>query len=195
MRETVNQICRTISNNRANTTLGISSLTEGMAFERDILYNIQSYLNLPFGVSKCDCYSFSDSEKKRLVNDIKNIKDSFDSLARVVGAIPQCEQISKIKSEVRRQLQYIKTLEETLNAPCCGSYKFKARGTEQATGLADVSRNAYQTNMKASNWIYGGLTPSELRLRYFSRSASLNVTNCPLSTPFFDGQKCINCQG
>jgi hypothetical protein len=61
--------------------------------------------------------------------------------------------------------------------------------------LTDLSSNTYQTNIKANNWIYGGLTQSQLRLRYFSKSASLNVTNCPLETPFFNGEKCINCAG
>jgi hypothetical protein len=194
LRDTANNIKRTISNNRANSTLGISTLQEGIALERDILFNIQSYLTLPFGVSKCDCYSFSDSEKKRLNDDIHSINESLQSLGRVVSAIPQCEQTQKIKTEVRRQMQFVQVLSETLNAACCGTYKSRARTTsQQASGLADVSRNLYQTNIKASNWIYGGLTPSELRLRYFSRSASKNVTNCPISTPFFDGQRCINC--
>lgn len=163
--------------------------------ERDILFNIQSYLTLPFGVSKCDCYSFSDSEKKLLNKDIRNINESLNSLGRVVSAIPQCEQTHQIKSEVRRQLQFVKLLDEALNAQCCGTYKYKSKGPESASGLADLSRSAFQTNMKASNWIYGGLTPSELRLRYFSRSASRNITNCPLATPFFDGKNCINCEG
>lgn len=63
------------------------------------------------------------------------------------------------------------------------------------SGETDLSSNIYQTNIKATNWIYGGLTQSQLRLRYFSRSASRNVTNCPLETPFFNGKECINCVG
>lgn len=195
LREAANQIKRTITNNRANTTLGISTLTEGMALERDILFNIESYLTLPFGVSKCDCYSFSDAEKNRLNKDIQNIKESLNSLNRVTSGVPQCDQIQPIKGEVRRQLQYIKTVEENLNAPCCGTHESKKRPNQQATGLTDVSRYTFQTNIKANNWIYGGLTRSELRLRYFSWSASRNVINCPLSTPFFNGKGCINCEG
>jgi hypothetical protein len=51
-----------------------------MANERDILFNIEGYLVLPFGVEKCDCFSFSKAERTRLNNDIKNIKDSLQSL-------------------------------------------------------------------------------------------------------------------
>lgn len=193
LRQAANDIKRTISNNRANTTLGISTLQEGIALERDILFNIQSYLTLPFGVSKCDCYSFSDSEKNRLNKDIQGIRDSLNSLGRVVSGVPQCEQVQSIKSEVRRQLQFMKVVDETLNAQCCGTKSRGQNKSEQASGLTDVSQNTYQTNIKAANWIYGGLTPSELRLRYFSWSSSRNVTNCPIATPFFNGRSCINC--
>ncbi len=39
------------------------------------------------------------------------------------------------------------------------------------------------------------MTEAELRLRYFSRSASRSVINCPIETPFASGNTCINCEG
>lgn len=80
LRGAANNIRRTLANNKANETLGIAALQEGMASERDILYNIEGYLTLPFGVSRCDCYAISSSERTRLSSDIKEIKESLSSL-------------------------------------------------------------------------------------------------------------------
>jgi hypothetical protein len=51
-----------------------------MANERDILFNIEGYLTLPFGVSKCNCYEITAAERTRLNGDIKNVKDGLASL-------------------------------------------------------------------------------------------------------------------
>lgn len=120
LRQSVSQIQRTLANNKGNTTLSIASLQEGIANERDILYNIAGYLTLPFGVSKCDCYSFSTEEKTKLNGDIKRVKESIESLSRVVNTVPDCGQINDVKKEVLKQREQIKIVEESLNAACCG---------------------------------------------------------------------------
>ena len=80
LRGAANNIRRTLANSKANETLGIAALQEGMANERDILFNIEGYLTLPFGVSRCDCYAISVSERTRLNDDIKEVKESLSSL-------------------------------------------------------------------------------------------------------------------
>ena len=127
--------------------------------------------------------------------DIEGIKKSLTSLEHVVSALEKIDQTRDLQSEILRQKQYISVIEQSFNSPCCGGYKIKTLRAQVASGVTDLSGSIYQTNIKAKNWIYGGLTQSQLRLRYFSRSASRNVTNCPLETPFFNGKKCINCGG
>lgn len=105
------------------------------------------------------------------------------------------DKIRELESELIRQRQYINIVEQSFNSPCCGGHKVKHIHPQTPSGLTDISVNLFQTNIKAKNWIFGGMTQSQLRLRYFSRSASRNVTNCPLETPFFDGKSCINCAG
>jgi hypothetical protein len=105
------------------------------------------------------------------------------------------DKVTELQSEVLRQKQYINIIEQSFNSPCCGGYKIKKLHPQTASGETDLAVSTYQTNIKAKNWIYGGMTQSQLRLRYFSRSASRNITNCPLETPFFNGQNCINCVG
>lgn len=80
LRGAANNIRRTLANNKANSTLGVAALQEGMANERDILFNVEGYLTLPFGVSKCDCYALTSGERNRVNDDIKSIKENLNSL-------------------------------------------------------------------------------------------------------------------
>jgi hypothetical protein len=104
----------------------------------------------------------------------------------------KCKLIEEVKAEASRQLSYVNNFESILNSKCCGR-KGQFVGQQTASGIADIGRSQYQTNLKAKNWIYGGMTPSELKLRYFSRAASMNVTNCPIETPFASGGDCVEC--
>lgn len=90
--------------------------------------------------------------------------------------------------------QYSRDIEVALESDCCRQRAAKADYDLNPTGLVNLIGTARQTNLKAKNWCYGSLTPDALRLWYFSRSALKNVTNCPLSTPYWNGKKCINCQ-
>ena len=51
----------------------LSLLQEGLADERDSLYSIQQYLNLPFNERSCQCFNFTDELKLKL-------KDSIDEV-------------------------------------------------------------------------------------------------------------------
>lgn len=60
---------------------------------------------------------------------------------------------------------------------------------------AILSPTAYQTNIYAPNWITGDQTINDIVNEYVDRSQQFNnITNCPLSNPFYDGTGCINCQ-
>lgn len=49
--------------------------------------------------------------------------------------------------------------------------------------------------MKAENLCYGKLTEEQVKLLWFAFTVKNNVTNCPIATPFYDGIKCIQCEG
>lgn len=165
-----------------------------MANERDTLFNIQSYLSLPFNYSLCDCYTFTEEQKSKLTEHVSTLRQSIEVLQKNAALEVECRLMQDVKSEAQRQLGYVDGLDKILKSDCCGK-RTSSTSTQSASGIADLSTSQYQTNIKAKNWIYDGLSASELRLRYFSWSASRNVTNCPIETPFASGGKCINCEG
>lgn len=48
----------------------LSLLQEGLADERDSLYQIQQYLKLPFNERSCKCFNFTDDLKDKLRAEI-----------------------------------------------------------------------------------------------------------------------------
>lgn len=194
MRTQIDKVRAVVKGGRTDASLAVPALQETLANERDILLNIQSYLTLPFNYSLCDCYNFSEGQKARLRQDVARIRQSLSAVSGDQAIKRDCPLAVAVRAEVARQNKYVEVLEQTLSALCCGKRDSSA-WRQSATGFADLSNSQYQTNLKARNWIYGGMTAAELRLRYFSRSASANVTNCPLATPFASGGSCINCEG
>lgn len=56
--------------------------------------------------------------------------------------------------------------------------------------------NIVNSNLKASNWILGGLTDEQFKLDTFRILASgNNIVKCQLEVPFFNGEKCVTCTG
>ena len=45
-------------------------LEEGLADERDSLYSIQQYLNLPYDQRSCQCFNFTDELKAQMLDKI-----------------------------------------------------------------------------------------------------------------------------
>lgn len=183
-----------VKGGRTDATLAVPALEESLANERDILLGITSYLSLPFNYSLCDCLNFSDQQKARLREDVATIRRALSAVASDQAIREKCALAEAVQAEVARQTRYVDALEQTLGARCCGK-RDQSAWKQSASGFADLSNSQFQTNLKARNWIYGGMSASELRLRYFSRAASANVTNCPLSTPFASGGVCVNCEG
>lgn len=130
-----------------------------MANERDTLFNIQSYLSLPFNYSLCDCYTFTDAQKGTLSEHLNTLRQSIVALQKNAALEVQCKLMEELKSEATRQLGYVDGLDQILKAECCGK-RTSATKEESASGIADLSTSQYITNIKAKNWIYDGLTAS-----------------------------------
>lgn len=118
----------TIEQNRGDITLSLERLEEGIANERDVLYNIRSYLFLPGSVTTCECLNIDPEQKAALNANIVSIKGSLDSLkGKVSSASPNCKGLKEIQSEADRQLNYMEMMSLTLNRNCCGDRRDKAQ--------------------------------------------------------------------
>jgi queuine/archaeosine tRNA-ribosyltransferase len=87
--------------------------------ERDILFNIQSYLSLPFNYSLCDCYDFTDRQKAKLQEHVNTLKQSLETLNSDANLEVKCKLMEEVKGEVRRQLQFVSGIQAILNSNCC----------------------------------------------------------------------------
>jgi hypothetical protein len=55
---------------------------------------------------------------------------------------------------------------------------------QRAVGLVEVSKSYLKNNLDARNWYYGSTTKSDYKIKIFKKSASFNLTSCPLQKPF-----------
>lgn len=58
----------------------------------------------------------------------------------------------------------------------------------------DAANTFVLSNLAASNWIYGGTSEKDLKKSVFDlMTQNNNLVKCNLTFPFYNGQKCVNC--
>lgn len=81
--------------NQLNST-GISSqdqvvaLQEGLAEERDALYNVEQFLNLPFNLTPCNSTSLSKQQRDSLRNQSNSVANSLEQLKAEIVECRNC---------------------------------------------------------------------------------------------------------
>lgn len=104
----------------------------------------------------------------------------MDSLKTMSSGLQPCDELTMLNSDIERQLVLLKGIEKTLTSSCQNS--------------SILSPTIFQSNLYAKNWIYGNQTLDDVIQQYTQRSLEYpNVTNCPISHPYFDGKACIVC--
>ncbi len=85
-----------------------------------------------------------------------------------------------MQQDLRDQLFFIDTIESVLDSSCKRE--------------AILTPTIWQTNLNAQNWILGDQTLDDIVEDYYTRSIKYdNITNCDISSPFYNGTHCINC--
>lgn len=61
--------------------------------------------------------------------------------------------------------------------------------------MVNLNQSYFKNNLAAQNWFYGSITKSDYKILMFKRSATYNLTNCPINAPFvkLSEQVCFNC--
>jgi hypothetical protein len=87
---------------------------------------------------------------------------------------------------------YISNLNRTLDGFYCDTSRVNS---ESAKGLVNLNNSYFKCNLQAKNWYFGSTTASDYKMYMFKRSASYNLTSCPLATPFVKDseQNCFDC--
>lgn len=90
------------------TTSKIVILEEGMAEQRDSLFNIQQSLNLPFSMKKCECKTLSEEEKLNIQNQIGLIVSSVETLQADLQKCSEndCPKYEQLAEEIKSLKQY-----------------------------------------------------------------------------------------
>lgn len=68
-------------------------LQESMANERDSLFNLQTYLNVPFALRACQCLNLTQQQKDQLTAQIQDVQTSINTLESALDgpyANPKC---------------------------------------------------------------------------------------------------------
>ena len=92
------------------------------------MISINSYLNLPFKYSQCECANLSDDQRQQINQQIRSIRKQVKTLKYDVLLQERCPKMNVIRSELERQLNYLETVQYALNSKCC-----KAQATTQTT--------------------------------------------------------------
>jgi prefoldin subunit 5 len=90
-----------------STTIKIGALNEAQADQRDALISINSYLNLPFEYSQCECVALTNEQRQQVNQQIKSIRKQVKSLKYDVSLQERCPKMNAIRSELERQLNYL----------------------------------------------------------------------------------------
>lgn len=150
-------------------------LQESMANERDSLFNLQTYLNVPFALRACQCLNLTQQQKDQLIAQIKDVQASINTLESALDgpyANPkcpdgQCEVVQTIQREIDQMRNYVKIMQDTATSECC-----------------KVVNYVYRDNLERDNWVYGTTNEQDYKLSLFNQSKGANLTQCPANKPF-----------
>lgn len=94
IRAQIDQMNKTLNSSTLTPNQQLTTLSEGMADERDTLYNIETYLNMPFEIEPCTCQlNLTADQRDKLQQQIDTVKQSLTNLSNQVDFCPECPQI------------------------------------------------------------------------------------------------------
>lgn len=131
-------------------------------------------------VLKDQCQNITEADKTALINKCQTTIQDIQTLLNKLKALPQDARVLELEASANHQIYYLNTIQTVLQQNC--------------TTAAILSPTVYQSNIYAPNWITGNQTFNDIVDQYVARSRQYdNITNCPLSNPFYNGAACINC--
>ena len=77
-------------------------LQEGLAQERDALYNVEVFMRLPFGLMPCNSTRLTSAQADSLKNQTAQITASLESLKQELADCQNCSTTSEIMQEIER---------------------------------------------------------------------------------------------
>lgn len=80
----------------------LTELNEGIADQRDALYNIETYLYPPFEIEPCKAVNLTDAQRERLQQQINKVNKSLNNMSSSIEECQDCPQIDEIKAQIRK---------------------------------------------------------------------------------------------
>lgn len=184
-----------LNNSQASPNKTLSVLSEGLADERDSLYNIETYLDRPTKYEPCQKVQLTEEQKKNLTAQVQKVRTQLEKLDSKLNFCKTCPEIKELKAEVLKSYNYLLAIEASVNSGCLKKpYELPK---QQAVGLVNLAKSIYKDNLKATNWNYGSMTTWDFKKMVFKSTTQYNQTSCPLATPYVssDGKSCMQCLG
>jgi hypothetical protein len=122
----------------------------------------------------------SDVDRYNLIQKCQKTIQDLQVLLSRLQVLTQDARVLELEASANHQIYYLTTIQNVL--------------TQNCTNTATLSPTAYQSNIYAPNWITGNQTINDIVNQYIARSQQYdNITNCPLTAPFYNGFQCISC--
>jgi peptidoglycan hydrolase CwlO-like protein len=114
----ISSINETLRNSSLVPNQRLSTLSEGIADERDSLYNIETYINLPFEIEPCYPINLSDTQRAQLQQQINNVNQSLINLQSQTTSCLNCSQVTEIQTQIKQNSNYLNSISATVNSGC-----------------------------------------------------------------------------
>lgn len=135
-----------------------------------------------FSLSKNSCQQLTSQQKVNLLEQLSKAKTELANLKALTDKMPTNAIVTQIKGDISKQETILTSIDKVIGSNCSTS--------------AVLTPTIFQSNLYATNWILGRQSINNIVEQYYQRSRQYsNVTNCPLSNPFFDGKTCLKCEG
>lgn len=158
----------------------VGILEDAVTRHRELVFQSSKTLIPAFNVAKCTCQELSPEQRQSTLAQLESVKADVYRLQRIVRSLPTCKRNIQVARDLDAQVFFIENIQSIIKQRC--------------NRKAILTPTIWQTNLNAANWILGEQTLDDVVEEYFQRSTTYdNVTNCPASTPFFNGRECINC--
>lgn len=147
-----------LDNSTMTNSVKVVEASEGIADERNTLYDMQQILKIPFELRECKCAQLDQAKRAEVTAKIQSISSVIASTRQSLKKCKEdrCPRYEEIALELSQSQNYLTIMNQTINAECCrGDYKFVP---ETATGLVNVGNAIYKDNLAATNWFYGSTT-------------------------------------
>ena len=153
---------------RADSIQQKTVLISGGVVDNQDSLNITATEDIPeMLLAPASCEGMTEQQKSGILSNCNQTVGKLNSFLEKLATLNQTADTLNMKASANYQIEYLQTIEYFLNNNC--------------SMLVHLALSAYQSNLRAPNWILGSQSVNDLVNQYIQRSRdNERVTNCPI---------------